>query len=219
VLYSTARSPEPHSAAALYSSYSGRRLGRPTKLDGTPDMRYSANRAFAGPEFANDRQHARTKAFCDEHGLGHMWPQLQKIGVNTPADIAALRSADLYHLAQLPGSEGLGRTPAQPLHNPSKPSDIASSMMQCIEKVKRDFEKKSLRAHGNQSGYRHLGSCVLGVGGFIGVHSLTGQMHAIGPVFGFSALPVAAVWLGWSNVFNRVRREYLLCCTGITARD
>jgi hypothetical protein len=44
-------------------------------------------------------------------------------------------------------------------------------------------------------------------------------MHAIGPVFGFSALPVAAVWLGWSNVFNRVRREYLLCCTGITARD
>jgi hypothetical protein len=111
VLYGTARSPEPHSAAALYSSYSGR---RPTKLDGTPDMRYSANRAFAGPEFANDRQHARTKAFCDEHGLGHMWPQLQKIGVNTPADIAALRSADLYHLAQLPGSEGLGRTPAQP---------------------------------------------------------------------------------------------------------
>jgi hypothetical protein len=79
VLYGTARAPDRHSAAALYSSDESYRYRY--RYQQKAAMRHSANKG---------KDVARTKAFCDEHELGHLWPQFEKLGINTPADIAAL---------------------------------------------------------------------------------------------------------------------------------
>jgi hypothetical protein len=112
-------------------------------------MRHSANKSegvqsnnaavAASTADKKRRDVARTKAFCDEHGLGHLWPQFEKLGINTPADIAALSQLDIVR--------GLGQ----------------ALDMRDIARVKVKFNLEQGKVHRNQSAYRHLGSFAIGM--------------------------------------------------------